>query len=140
MQDELEAVDQVLELPDPPAPPRSSARQGLDQARLLGNLLANGGRLFIGGGMASFPGHALGTPSANRCASMTCCRRARDQAIANAKGREIVLPVDAVGRPDDSECQHLRASPPSSACAPDEMILDIGPRSIEHVCSVLLPA
>ena len=55
---------------------------------------------------------------------------------AAAKRREIVLPVDAV------VAKTFAANAPSrvvavDAVAEDEMILDIGPRSIEHVCSVL---
>ena len=57
-------------------------------------------------------------------------------AKAKAKGREIVLPVDAV------VAKEFDANAPSrvvavDSVAPDEMMLDIGPRSIEHVCSVL---
>jgi phosphoglycerate kinase len=57
-------------------------------------------------------------------------------AEAKAKGRELVLPVDAV------VAKTFAANAPSRVVAVDgvggdEMILDIGPRSIEHVCSVL---
>ena len=57
-------------------------------------------------------------------------------AKAKANGREIVLPVDAV------VAKEFAANAPSrvvavDSVAADEMILDIGPRSIEHVCSVL---
>jgi phosphoglycerate kinase len=56
--------------------------------------------------------------------------------IARAKGREIVLPVDAV------VAKTFAANAPSRVVAvdgvgADEMILDIGPRSIEYACSVL---
>jgi phosphoglycerate kinase len=55
---------------------------------------------------------------------------------AKSTGREIVLPVDAV------VAREFAANAPSRVVAVDgvgdeEMILDIGPRSIEHVCSVL---
>jgi phosphoglycerate kinase len=55
---------------------------------------------------------------------------------AKAKGREIVLPIDAV------VAKTFAANAPSRVVAvdsvgDDEMILDIGPRTIEHVCSVL---
>jgi phosphoglycerate kinase len=55
---------------------------------------------------------------------------------AKAEGHEIVLPVDVV------VAKKFEANAPSRVTsvervAPDEMILDIGPRSIEHVCSVL---
>src|SRR5438132_10385419 len=57
-------------------------------------------------------------------------------AQAKAKGREFVLPVDAV------VAQKFEANAPSRVVAvdsvgSDDMILDIGPRSIDHVCSVL---
>jgi phosphoglycerate kinase len=55
---------------------------------------------------------------------------------ASAKDREIVLPVDAV------VAKTFAANAPSrvvgvDGVADDEMILDVGPRSIEYVCSVL---
>src|SRR5262249_2723770 len=64
-------------------------------------------------------------------------RTARDiLAKAKAKGCEIVLPVDAV------VAQRFEANAPSrvvsgDAVGPDDMILDIGPKSVEQVISVL---
>src|SRR5205085_3506604 len=58
--------------------------------------------------------------------------------MARAKeiGREIVLPVDAVAA--KAFAAHAPARVVAlDGVAGDEMILDIGPRSIEHVCSVL---
>jgi phosphoglycerate kinase len=57
-------------------------------------------------------------------------------ADAKAKGSEIVLPVDAV------VAQEFKALAPSrvvsvDAVGKDEMILDIGPKSTEHVISTL---
>src|SRR5262249_15610556 len=78
-------------------------------------------------------------PWENRCASRISGRtRARSQLRrrAKAKGRELILRVDAV------VAKTFAANAPSRVVAVDgvggdEMILDIGPRSIEHVCSVL---
>src|SRR5205085_6739068 len=55
---------------------------------------------------------------------------------AKAEKREIVLPVDVV------TAHELAANAPShmralDSVGQDDMILDIGQRSIEHVCSVL---
>jgi phosphoglycerate kinase len=55
---------------------------------------------------------------------------------ARARGCEIVLPVDAV------VAEKFEANAPSrvvdvAAVGRDDMILDIGPRSVEHVLSVL---
>lgn len=74
--------------------------------------------------------------SASRCANTSSCPPRAILGEAKAKGREIVLPVDAV------VAKAFAAKAPSRVVAvdnvaPDEMILDIGPRSIEHVCSVL---
>jgi phosphoglycerate kinase len=55
---------------------------------------------------------------------------------AKVENREIVLPVDAV------VAKEFKANPPTrvvpvSDVADDEMILDIGPRTVEHVVSTL---
>jgi len=104
---------------------------------LLGNLLAKVDTLIIGGGMANTflaaQGHSVGKSLCERDLLAT----AREiMAKAKAKIREIVLPVDAV------VAKTFAANAPSRVVAvdgvrDDEMILDIGPRSIEHVCSVL---
>ena len=99
---------------------------------LLGNLLAKVDVLIIGGGMANTFLAAQGIPSASRCASTTSPTARDILAKAKAQDREIVLPVDAV------VAQKFEAQAPSRVVAvdgvgPDEMILDIGPRSVEHV-------
>ena len=85
----------------------------------------------------SWPRRAM--PWANRCASTNSCRhRARDH--GQGEGQR---PRDrAAGRCRGG--QEFAANAPSrvvavDSVAADEMILDIGPRSIEHVCSVLGP-
>ena len=68
---------------------------------------------------------------------MTLRHTARDiLAKAKTQGCEIVLPIDAV------VAKEFKANAPSRAVSvdavgADEMILDIGPRSIEHAVSVL---
>jgi phosphoglycerate kinase len=80
---------------------------------------------------------ALGKDVGKSLAERDLAGTARDiLAKAEARGCEIVLPVDAV------VAQKFEANAPSRVVAvdsvgSDEMILDIGPRSIEHVCSVL---
>jgi phosphoglycerate kinase len=104
---------------------------------LLGNLLAKADTLIIGGGMANTflaaRGDGVGKSLCERDLLPTA-REILDKAAG--KGREIVLPVDAV------VAKTFAANAPSrvvavDAVGEDEMILDIGPRSIEHVCSVL---
>ena len=57
-------------------------------------------------------------------------------AAATSKGCEIVLPVDAVvarAFKAGAACQVVDIS----ACPPDVMILDVGPRSVAHLIAVL---
>jgi phosphoglycerate kinase len=137
MQDELEALTQVLQTPARPLAAIVGGAKVSTKLDLLGNLLAKVDTLIIGGGMANTfiaaCGHSVGKSLCERDLLQTACD-IMDQAKSNC--REIVLPVDAV------VAKEFAANAPSRVVAvdgvgDDEMILDIGPRSIEHVCSVL---
>jgi phosphoglycerate kinase len=137
MQDELEALTQVLQTPVRPLAAIVGGAKVSTKLDLLGNLLAKVDTLIIGGGMANTfiaaCGHSVGKSLCERDLLQTACD-IMHQAKSNC--REIVLPVDAV------VAKEFAANAPSRVVAVDgvgydEMILDIGPRSIEHVCSVL---
>jgi phosphoglycerate kinase len=137
MQDELDALTKVLEAPTRPLAAIVGGAKVSTKLDLLGNLLAKVDVLVIGGGMANTflaaQGHAVGK---SLCEHDLLPTAREILAIAKSKGREIVLPVDAV------VAKEFKANAPSRVTgiervAPDEMILDIGPRSIEFVCSVL---
>jgi phosphoglycerate kinase len=137
MQGELEALTNVLQTPIRPLAAIVGGAKVSTKLDLLGNLLANVDILIIGGGMANTflaaRGHRVGKSLCERDLLPTA-REILDKAAA--KRREIVLPVDAV------VAKAFAANAPSrvvaaDAVGEDEMILDIGPRSIEHVCSVL---
>jgi phosphoglycerate kinase len=104
---------------------------------LLGNLIAKVDVLIIGGGMANTFLLAQGQGVGKSLAERDLVATARDiLAKAKATGREIVLPVDAV------VAQRFEADAPSRVVAvdrvgADDMILDIGPRSIDEVVAVL---
>ena len=137
MQDELEALAKVLQTPVRPLAAIVGGAKVSTKLDLLGNLLAEVDTLIIGGGMANTflaaRGHSVGKSLCERDLLPT----AREiMAKAKAKGRELVLPVDAV------VAKTFAANAASRVVAvdgmgDDEMILDIGPRSIEHVCSLL---
>src|SRR5215470_10841187 len=137
MQDELEALTKVLEAPIRPLAAIIGGAKVSTKLDLLGNLLAKVDSLIIVGGMANTFLAALGYSVGTSLCEHELAPTARDiMAKAKASGREIVLPVDAV------VAKEFRADAPSRVVAVDgvgrdEMILDIGPRSIEHVCSVL---
>jgi phosphoglycerate kinase len=137
MQDELEALTKVLETPTRPLAAIVGGAKISTKLDLLGNLLAKVDVLIIGGGMANTFLAALGHAVGKSLCEHDLLPTAREiLGIAQAKGREIVLPVDAV------VAKTFAANAPSRVVAvdrvgDDEMILDIGPRSIEYACSVL---
>jgi phosphoglycerate kinase len=137
MQHELEALTKVLETPERPLAAIVGGAKVSTKLDLLGNLLAKVDVLVIGGGMANTflaaRGYAVGK---SLCEHELAATAREIMAKAKANGREIVLPVDVV------VAKEFAANAPSRVVAVDgvggdEMILDIGPRSIEHVCSVL---
>src|SRR5258707_331772 len=137
MQDELEALTKVLQSPVSRLAAIVGGAKVSTKLDLPGNLLAKVDILVIGGGMANPFLAALGHAVGKSLCEHELLPTAREiMAKAKAKGREIVLPVDAV------VAKEFAANAPSrvvavDSVAPDEMILDVGPRSIEHVCSVL---
>ncbi len=137
MQAELEALGKALDHPERPVAAIVGGAKVSTKLDLLGNLLARVDVLIIGGGMANTflaaQGKAVGKSLHERDLVATA-RQILDQAARD--NREIVLPVDAL------VAQKFEAHAPSrvvgvDAVGADDMILDIGPRSIEHVVSVL---
>jgi phosphoglycerate kinase len=137
MQAELDALERALEAPQRPVAAIVGGAKVSNKLDLLGNLLAKVDVLIIGGGMANTFLAAQGKPVGKSLAEHDLAATAREiLAKAGTVGREIVLPVDAV------VAQKFAANAPSrvvgvDGVGPDDMILDIGPRSIEHVVSVL---
>jgi phosphoglycerate kinase len=137
MQAELDALGKALEAPQRPVAAIVGGAKVSTKLELLGNLIAKVDVLIIGGGMANTFLAAQGKPVGKSLAEHDLAGTARDVlAKAKAAGCEIVLPVDAV------VAQKFEAHAPSrvvsvDAVGADDMILDIGPRSVEHVVSVL---
>jgi phosphoglycerate kinase len=137
MQAELEALTTALEAPARPLAAIVGGAKVSTKLDLLGNLITKVDSLIIGGAMANTFLLAQGTPVGNSLAERELADMARDiLAKAKAKDCEIVLPVDAVVAP------RLEAHAPSrtvdvTQVGTEDMILDIGPRSVEHVVSLL---
>jgi phosphoglycerate kinase len=140
LEKEVEAVGKVLETPERPLAAIVGGAKVSTKLDLLGNLLDKVDTLIIGGGMANTFLAALGNPVGKSLCEHELAGAARDiLAAAQEHHREVVLPVDVV------VARELKANAPSRSARlddvqPDEMILDIGRRSIEHVCSVLARA
>src|SRR3989440_9700979 len=137
MQAELDALGKALESPERPVAAIVGGAKISTKLDLLGNLSEKVDVLIIGGGMANTFLAAQGLAVGKSLAEHDLAGTAREiLAKARRKGCEIVLPVDAV------VARRFEALAPSrvvevAGVAPEDMILDIGPRSVEHVISVL---
>jgi phosphoglycerate kinase len=137
LQAELEAFEKVLDKPARPLTAIVGGAKISTKLDLLGHLLKKVDVLVIGGAMANTFLMALGKNVGRSLAERDLVDTAQmimDE--AKTAKREIVLPVDAV------VAQKFEALAPSRVVDVDhvgenEMILDIGPRSVEQVVSVL---
>ena len=137
MQAELKALGKALEAPTRPVAAIVGGAKISTKLDLLGNLLNKVDVLIIGGAMANTFLAAQGKAVGKSLAEMDLLGTARD-ILAKAKqmNKEIVLPVDLI------VAEKFAANAPSRAVDTDhvgasEMALDIGPKSISYVVSVL---
>lgn len=137
LQAELEAFEKVLDKPARPLTAIVGGAKISTKLDLLSNLLERVDVLIIGGAMANTflmaQGKQVGRSLVERDLLDTA-QKIMDE--AKTKKREIVLPVDAV------VAEKFEANAPSRVVDVDhvggaDMILDIGPRSIEYAVSVL---
>ena len=137
MQEELAALEKALHTPQRPVAAIVGGAKVSTKLDLLGNLLNHVDTLIIGGGMANTFLAAQGKAVGKSLCENDLVQTARDiLAKANSLKREIVLPVDVV------VAQTFTAHAPSRVVSVDavgenDMILDIGPRTVEYVISVL---
>jgi phosphoglycerate kinase len=137
MKAELDALQRAFETPEHPVAAIVGGAKISTKLDLLGHLLSKVEMLIIGGGMANTFLAAQGKPIGKSLCENDLILNARDiLAKAKSLNRTIVLPVDAVVAPK------LEANAPTRVVAIDEvgagdMILDFGPRSVEHVITVL---
>jgi phosphoglycerate kinase len=137
MEAELAAFSRVLDAPQRPLAAIVGGAKVSTKLALLGNLIPRVNVLIIGGGMANTFLAAQGKAVGRSLCEHELAGTARDILLqATARNCEIVLPVDAV------TARKLAAHAPSQIVSvdqvgADEMILDIGPRTIEHVVSIL---
>ena len=137
MQAELDALGRALEHPQRPVAAIVGGAKISTKLDLLGNLLNKVDALIIGGAMANTFLLALNKPVGKSLVERDLVDTAKKiMAEAKAAKREIVLPTDVV------VAQKFEANAPSRVADVDkvgaqDMILDIGPRSIEYAVSVL---
>ena len=137
MQAELEALEKALQAPERPVVAIVGGAKISTKLDLLGNLLSKVDTLVIAGAMANTFLAAQGKKVGKSLAEHDLIPTARGIMDKAAEmRREIVLPVDAV------VAQKFEAHAPSRVVDVDQvragdMILDIGPRSVEQVVSLL---
>ena len=137
MQAELGALAKALENPTRPLAAIVGGAKISTKLDLLGNLLEKVNALIIGGAMANTfllaQGKGVGKSLAEPDLVPTA-RKILDK--AKAEKREIILPVDVVAAEKFEAHASSRVVDANKVSGAD-MILDIGPRSVEHVISVL---
>jgi phosphoglycerate kinase len=137
MQQEIEALTRAFASPERPLAAIVGGAKISSKLALLSNLLSKVELLVIGGAMANtflaaqkrHIGKSLFEPDLMETARKIL-------ASAKEKGCEIILPVDAV------VAKKFEAHAPTrtvsiEAVGPDEMILDIGPKSVEAILAKL---
>ena len=140
MQAELEALGNVLEKPRRPVAAIVGGAKISTKLDLLGNLIEKVDVLIIGGGMANTFLAAQGKGMGKSLCETDLLPTAREiMKAAKQKRREFVLPVDAV------VAQKFEANAASRVVdvdhiGADDMMLDVGPKSVGHVVSVLARA
>jgi phosphoglycerate kinase len=130
MQAELEALDQALGNPKRPVCAVVGGAKVSTKLDLLGNLVGKVDKLIIGGGMANTFLHAQGIKVGKSLCEKDLAPTALD-ILAKAKTArcKVLLPVDIV------VAGEFKAGAPHNvvdalACPDDQMILDIGPKSV----------
>lgn len=132
MQAELEALDKALGNPKRPVCAVVGGAKVSTKLDLLGNLVGKVSRLIIGGGMANTFMQAQGIKVGKSLSEKDLGATALEiLAKAKAANCKVLLPVDVVvagAFKADAPWQVVDAD----ACPDDQMILDIGPKSIER--------
>ena len=137
MKAELDALERAFERPEHPVTAIVGGAKISTKLDLLGHLLAKVETLVIGGAMANTFLVAQGKTVGKSLYEPELVQTARDiMSKAKSLHRDIVLPIDAVVAAKLAAHVPSRVVPVDKVGAAD-MILDIGPRTIEHVVSVL---
>ena len=137
MQAEIEALEKALEKPQRPVAAIVGGAKISTKLDLLANLLEKVDALVIGGAMANTFLLALGKKVGKSLVEADLTGTAKEiMDKARHTHREVVLPVDAVVA-EKLEAHVASRTTLVADVGSNDMILDIGPRTIEHVVSVL---
>jgi phosphoglycerate kinase len=137
MMEEIQALRTALEKPQRPTVAVVGGAKVSSKIPVLTNLIAKVDKLIIGGGMANTFFLAQGVQIGKSLAEPDFTKMAL-QVMHDAKARscEVVLPHDVVVSP------RFEAGAPATTVGPldtppDQMILDVGPKTIAHYTDVI---
>jgi phosphoglycerate kinase len=131
MEKELESFARILEHPEHPFVAIIGGAKVSSKIGVLEHLLDKVDRLIIGGGMANTFLKAQGHDVGRSLLETNKVQVAADlMQRANAAGAEILLPIDAVVT-DRLEAEAPRQVVGVDAVPADQLIADVGPRSVE---------
>ena len=137
MQAELEALVRALEDPKRPVAAVVGGSKVSTKLDLLGNLVGRVDVLAIGGGMANTFLFAQGVEVGSSLAERDLAETAREiTQKAEAKGCEILLAIDGVVA--DTLAPGVATTLVDITAVPaDQMILDVGPKTVEAIAARL---
>jgi phosphoglycerate kinase len=140
MEKELESFARILEQPERPLVAIIGGAKVSSKIGVLENLLEKVNRLIIGGGMANTFIKAQGHDVGRSLLEADKVELARDlMTRAAGAGVDLLLPVDAVVT-DRLEAEAPRQAVGVDAVPADQLIADIGPRSVERFASAIADA
>ncbi len=135
--EEITALRAALENPKRPTAAIVGGAKVSTKIPVLMNLMSKVDKLIIGGGMANTFLQAQGVNVGRSLAEPDFHTTAREiMAAASSKGCEIVLPVDGL------VAREFKAGTTATAVdikvvPADQMILDVGPKSVAHLVQIL---
>jgi phosphoglycerate kinase len=137
MMDEINALRSVLDNPKRPVAAVIGGAKVSTKIPILANLAAKVDKLIIGGGMANTFYLAQGVDIGKSLAEPEFVGTANEiMNAAKARDCEVVLPPDVVvaGKLEPGVPTHVC---PVLETPADQMILDVGPKSVEHYVDVI---
>ncbi len=137
---ELDALGKALRQPRRPLIAIVAGSKVSTKLTILKSLAAKVDRLIVGGGIANTFILAAGYAIGKSLAEAELAQQARD-IIATAKGQggEVPIPVDVVCAKQIA-ADAVATTKPVSEVAPDDLILDIGPRTAALLAEIIAQA
>jgi len=137
---ELEALEKALQKPARPLVAIVAGSKVSTKLTVLESLLAKVDQLIVGGGIANTflaaTGVAIGK-SLHEANMLDTARKLLEQ--ARARGAAIPLPTDVVVATEFAATAKAQVRPVGEV-RPDELILDIGPQTAQHLAALLQSA